>query len=251
MGTAKADIRLVARDFVFEVIEKNMKNYTFILIVFMILGACTSERYYMRWGEDVLTSRTQERPPSGLAASIFSSSSNLTEEQWEKINKVLEYINADCMGGRLLGPLLGPLVRIVHDPNSIKNGVFDRDTRTIFIKDFDDIAKLEVTLVHELIHAAQADQMPKLNQEVEAHLAIYRYALRNGRRGLSINSDKYHRIWFLNESMNEKFQVIDFDLYVDGYEKMIEDLRRYGYQDFPEDVLYRNFNTMKALSTDC
>lgn len=51
--------------------------------------------------------------------------------------------------------------------------------------------------------------------------------------------------------MNEKFQIIDFDLYVDGYEKMIEDLRYYGYQDFPEDVLYRNFNTMQALAADC
>ena len=150
-----------------------MKNYSFILVVFIVLGACTGDRYYTGWVEDVLASRAQARPPGGLAASIFSSSSSLTGEQWSKVNKALEYINADCMGGRLLGPLLGPLVRIVHDPNAKGDGVYDRDTRTIIIKDFTDAAKLEVTLVHELIHAAQADQIPRLNQEVEAHVAIY------------------------------------------------------------------------------
>lgn len=228
-----------------------MKNYSFILVVFIVLGACTGDRYYTGWVEDVLASRAQTRPPGGLAASIFSSSSSLTGEQWSKVNKVLEYINADCMGGRLLGPLLGPLVRIVHDPNAKGDGVYDRDTRTIFIRDFVDTAKLEVTLVHELIHAAQADQIPRLNQEVEAHLAVYRYALRNGHRGLYINHPKYKGIEILDESISKNYNIKDFEMYAQGYDIMIVNLIEYGYRDFPEDPLYRNFNTMKGLAADC
>lgn len=228
-----------------------MKNYSFILVVFIVLGACTGDRYYTGWVEDVLASRAQARPPGGLAASIFSSSSSLTGEQWSKVNKALEYINADCMGGRLLGPLLGPLVRIVHDPNAKGDGVYDRDTRTIIIKDFTDTVKLELTLVHELIHAAQADQIPRLNQEVEAHLAVYRYASRNIHRGFYINHPKYKGIEILNESMSKNYNIKDFEMYAQGYDIMMVNLIKYGYGDFPEDPLYRNFNTMKGLAAYC
>ena len=109
-----------------------------------------------------------------LSKRIFSNKSNLTKEQWEKVEKMLDSINHDCMGGRLVGALNGNNIQLIYDSSLKSLGRLDHDTKQFRVKSFGDINMLEVTILHELLHTQQTpNPQGKLNLEIEAHLITY------------------------------------------------------------------------------
>ena len=109
-----------------------------------------------------------------LSKRIFSNKSNLTKEQWEKVEKMLDSINHDCMGGRLVGALNGNNIQLIYDSSLKSLGRLDHDTKQFRVKSFGDINMLEVTILHELFHTQQTpNPQGKLNLEIEAHLITY------------------------------------------------------------------------------
>ena len=118
-----------------------------------------------------------------LSKAIFNSTSSLSSTQWKKVENALESMNNDCMGGKMVGALKGKNMTIVHDPNISANGLYNPGTNRMTIKDFKESEvsdkDLERTLFHELLHSLQThNEDAKLNLEIEAHLAVYRYAVR-------------------------------------------------------------------------
>ena len=200
-------------------------------------------------GEGILGEKTG--PSSDLTKLIFNEDSRLTKEQWKKVDSVLKYINNDCMGGRLVDTLQGMKVSLFHDAQLEANGKMNHDTRVLLIKSFNDYGLLERTLFHELVHAAQSGNgAPALNREVEAHVAVFRYAVKNRNRIL-LKSKKYNNMHIIHSSMNSKYEIKDKDTFDYGYKVVIDNLKNEGYQDFPESESYRNLNTIRALSKDC
>jgi hypothetical protein len=123
------------------------------------------------------------RPPqsnSPLSKKLFRNSS-ISEANWEKIEKMIEKIMADCMGGKLYNALddaMGSGTLAINLVNaSGVGGLFDLSAG-IFITGFD-----SQDLFHEMLHAFQAYQETETsfnnasaNREVEAYLAEYMYA---------------------------------------------------------------------------
>ena len=189
-----------------------------------------------------------------LSKAIFNSTSSLSSAQWKKVEDALASMNNDCMGGEMIGALKDKNITIVHDPNIKANGLYNPKTNQMTIKDFKESEvtnkDLERTLFHELLHSLQThNEDAKLNLEIEAHLAVYRYAVR---KGISLADSKYSNILLLSKSLDEKYNVIDADLYNDFYQKVINDFKKIDfYKDFKESPSARNMNTNKNLTKTC
>ena len=128
-----------------------------------------------------------------LSKAIFNSASSLSSAQWKKVEDALASMNNDCMGGKMIGALKDKNITIVHDPNIKANGLYNPKTNRMTIKDFNGSEvsdkDLERTLFHELLHSLQThNEDAKLNLEIEAHVAVYRYAVR---KGVSLADGKY------------------------------------------------------------
>ena len=189
-----------------------------------------------------------------LSKAIFNSASSLSSAQWKKVEDALASMNNDCMGGEMIGALKDKNITIVHEPNISANGLYNPKTNQMTIKDFKESEvtnkDLERTLFHELLHSLQTNnEDAKLNLEIEAHLAVYRYAVR---KGISLADSKYSNILLLSKSLDEKYNVIDADLYNDFYQKVINDFKKIDfYKDFKESPSARNMNTNKNLAKNC
>ena len=109
---------------------------------------------------------------------------------------------------------------------------------------------LERTLFHELLHSLQTNnEDAKLNLEIEAHLAVYRYALR---KGVPLVDDLYKNMPILSDALDVKYNVTDADLYQDAYQMVIDDFKKVDfYKNFKESPSARNMNTNKNLAKDC
>ena len=190
-------------------------------------------------------------PPGGIIKAIFSSNSQLTIEQWSRVETALQKINNDCMGGRLVDTLRGMKVTLKHDKGIRRNGNFERGGRVLSIKDFNDTTRLERTLLHELVHAAQPDNPDaQLNREIEARVGTFRYTKRNEER-LPKSKIEAKYMEQIDKGMDSKYNITDPDKYSRGYERVMNFLMNNGYGDRTETAENRNFNTVKALSSDC
>ena len=189
-----------------------------------------------------------------LSKAIFNNASTLNSAQWKKVEDALASMNNDCMGGKMIGALKDKNITIVHDPNISAHGLYNPGTNRMTIKDFKESEvtdkDLEKTLFHELLHSLQTNnEDAKLNLEIEAHLAVYRYALR---KGVSLADSKYNNILLLSKSLDEKYNIIDTDLYNDFYQRVINDFKKVDfYKNFKESPSARNMNTLKNLAEDC
>ena len=189
-----------------------------------------------------------------LSKAIFNSTSSLSSAQWKKVEDALASMNNDCMGGKMIGALKDKNITIVHDPNIKANGLYNPGTNRITIKNFKESEvtdkDLESTLFHELLHSLQThNKDAKLNLEIEAHVAVYRYAVR---KEIPLAGSKYNSISLLSKSLDEKYNIIDTDLYNDFYQKVINDFKKIDfYKDFKESPSARNMNTSKNLAKDC
>ncbi len=192
-------------------------------------------------------------PQGMLSKTLFSNYSRLTSEQWQQVEDILNNINNDCMGGNLLGSLAGKNIQLIHDGGLSGSGSYNHQTKQLRIKRFDDprqIGTVEATLLHELIHGRQThNPNAKLNLEIEAFFAVYRYALRNA--SIALVGDEYQNIITLNEFLDPQYNVIE-DGFNDVYESVIGDIKKIGnYSTYPESSSARNFSTVKELLIDC
>ena len=189
-----------------------------------------------------------------LSKAIFNSASSLSSAQWKKVEDALASMNNDCMGGEMIGALKDKNITIVHEPNISANGLYNPKTNRMTIKDFKESEvtdqNLERTLFHELLHSLQTNnEDAKLNLEIEAHLAVYRYAVR---KGISLAGDLYKNMSMLSDALDVKYNVTDADLYQYAYQMVIDDFKKVDfYKDFKESPSARNMNTNKNLAKDC
>ena len=192
-------------------------------------------------------------PQGDFSKKVFSDKSRLTPEQWKKIEKALEHINNDCMGGKLIFALNGGNITILQNSNMEDSGRYNHDTKELAIKDFSeskDNDSVERTLLHELLHSQQThDVNRKLNLEIEVHFAVYRYALRNA--GIPINGEKYMHMSELDYIMDSEYKTNDSN-FNSIYEDIISDFRKVKtYKNYPESESARDFNTVNKLSENC
>ena len=189
-----------------------------------------------------------------LSKAIFNSTSSLSSAQWKKVEDALASMNNDCMGGEMIGALKDKNITIVHEPNISANGLYNPKTNRMTIKDFKESEvtdqNLERTLFHELLHSLQTNnEDAKLNLEIEAHLAVYRYALR---KGVPLVDDLYKNMPILSDALDVKYNVTDADLYQYAYQMVIDDFKKVDfYKNFKESPSARNMNTNKNLAKDC
>ncbi|WP_292268923.1 hypothetical protein [Butyricimonas sp.] len=196
------------------------------------------------------TTPSTVKPQGNLSKKAFSDDSKLTPEQWKNVEDMLNKINNDCMGGKLIGNLDGS-IKLTYD-SGLNNPKYNHGTNTLKMNNFNSESSATLaSFLHELIHSQQTDNFSsRLNLEIEAHLATYRYALRHN---LNLASST------ILTAMGE------LDLYLDGhyntasgfsdtYEFAIDLMRQeptYNAKDYPENSSARNFSTVQKLSVDC
>lgn len=190
------------------------------------------------------------KPQGNLSKKAFSDDSRLTPEQWKNVEDMLEKINNDCMGGKLIGNLDGS-IKLIYD-SGLKDPTYNHGTKTLKMNNLNsESSATHASFLHELFHSQQTDNFnSRLNLEIEAHLATYRYIIRQKlslTQSLPLKAsaelDRY-----LDAHYNEK---VDFG---DTYEFAIDLIRQdptYNEKDYPENSSARNFNTAQKLSTSC
>ena len=89
-------------------------------------------------------------------------------------------MNNDCMGGRLVGALKGSNIELIYD-SGIKNPKYNHMDKKLKMNNFNSKDNaVQALFLHELFHSQQTDNpSSRLNLEIEAHLATYRYIKRN------------------------------------------------------------------------
>ena len=193
-------------------------------------------------------------PTGDLSQAIFSAASRLTQEQWTIVENSLNNISSDCLGGKLIGEVYGKDILFVHDPTIEANGRYNHETNKLTIKSFDSLRirnkEFEQTLLHELLHSVQENnQAAKLNLEIEVHVAVYRYAIRN--HGL-LSDSLYNNMNMFVDTIDSKYQIIDSTLYNEFYARIIQDFQEHLiYNTYPESEDSRNLHTLQRLGEDC
>ena len=197
------------------------------------------------------TTPSQVSPQGDLAKSVFSNKSRLTPEQWKNIEEMLNKMNNDCMGGRLVGALKGSNIELIYD-SGIKNPKYNHMDKKLKMNNFNSKDNaVQALFLHELFHSQQTDNpSSRLNLEIEAHLATYRYIKRNK---LSMMSSP------ILTAMGELDRYLDAHYNAseninDTYEIAIELLREdptYNEENYPENPSARNFSTAQKLSVNC
>ena len=167
----------------------------------------------------------------------------------------LNNISSDCLGGKLIGEVYGKDILFVHDPTIEANGRYNHETNKLTIKSFDSLRirnkEFEQTLLHELLHSVQENnQAAKLNLEIEVHVAVYQYAIRNSGY---IPNKLYNNIGNLvYYTIDSKYQIIDSTLYNEFYARIIQDFQEHLiYNTYPESEDSRNLHTLQRLGEDC
>lgn len=194
-------------------------------------------------------------PQGDLSKAIFNSNSRLTKQQWKKVEKALEQINQDCLGGKLIGEVKSLGIKIVHCDTMKANGSYKHSTKQLKIKNFKESdmtdREFERTLFHELIHSRQSgDKNSMMNQEIEVRIAVYMYCLEYG---VPLKNGNNQNIALLKEAIDKNYNIIDQTLYDYAYNNYIEELKaEEGYATYPElPSERRNLETIQRLSSNC
>jgi len=88
-----------------------------------------------------------------------------------------------------------------------------------------------------------------LNLEIEAHLAVYRYAVR---KKVPLADAIFNIMMLLSDTMDSKYNITDTGSYNDFYQRAINAFKEIDfYKDFQESPSARNMNTNKNLAKTC
>lgn len=192
-------------------------------------------------------------PQGNLSKDVFSSNSRLTPEQWKSVENVLDKINNDCMGGRMVKALKGSNIQIIFDSSLKSLGRYENDKKELRVKSFSNVDGLQMAILHELFHSQQIhNSNGKLNLEIEAQLITYRYALRN--RVTMPSSDVTRAIAGLSDELDAHYNYSEsnFDkLYDDIVKEMRKSDIYKNVTNYPESSSARNFSIAQKLSVDC
>ena len=95
----------------------------------------------------------------------------------------------------------------------------------------------------------RGENMKKLNLEIEAHLAVYRYALR---KGVPLAGGIFDIMMLLSYTLDDKYNITDTDSYNEFYQRAINAFKEIDfYKNFQESPSARNMNTNKNLTKTC
>lgn len=193
-------------------------------------------------------------PEGELSKAIFNNDSKLTKEQWDKVEKALENINKDCLGGRLIGELEKQGIKLVYCDTLKANGSYSHKKKELKVKKFyeSDLSErlFERTLLHELIHSRQSgDVNSAINQEIEVRIADRHYAQK-----YKINYSVKHKAYIesILSQLDIKYRIQDITLYNEAYNNYVEFLKTdVDYQKYKESPLARDLSTIQRLAKDC
>lgn len=205
-----------------------------------------------------------------LVEDLFDTS-NLSDDKVKEVGKMLMEIIQDCMGGELYNKLVktceddGQLSIIFASSGAVPS--YKNTTRTITITD-----NYSDTLLHEMFHAYQDVMIDSdlstisTNLEIEAQVAKYKYAYREG----SPISEERINSEYRDDDMEESFYSIHcattedasakpdlIDNFYTLYEKAVEeimaksDLLHLGYQFDAERSMVDNWSNIIELSIKC
>ena len=220
----------------------------------------------------------KETPADVLATKIFDHESNLTTEQWIEVEKMIDRIMKDCVGGELFKNLAGDpnnppkKIKLVYEPTMVKDegqilieGSMTALKVTIKLKSLKD----ESILFHEMFHACQiktvtqssAFESTKGNFEAEARLADFMYINREKERLDETAWDNKYKF-----RLNETLYQLAFDLFKkldskgqlkagESIEKFKEDfysvVKNTGYSFDGTLSNEKNLSTLQKLSGGC
>jgi hypothetical protein len=199
--------------------------------------------------------------PSSVAAKAkkLFKNTTLTETQWKELEKLIEKIMADCMGGMLYNNLAAKgQFQLQLTNNSTIGGSFSL-TNGITLSGLDG-----GSLFHEMFHAWQSYQetgsswtSSSANRELEAYLAEYRYAGDIPRSDYRMNirsmSDEYiSPKGAFTQPANDLMPPFN-DVYRNTIGAITQQYRRYGKDlRFDDKRLFnRNFQNLQHLSKNC
>ena len=190
-----------------------------------------------------------------LVNAIFNPNSTLTPNQRYKLEKALEKINNDCLGGLLTGASKNKNIMLVHDNNMPGSGSYNYTTNTLKIKDFKEAdvtnRELELVVFHELLHSQQSfKQEAKMNREIEVWVATFIYAIKHN---IPIRDSKFTNIQTLARyAIDEKYNITDQSFFEVMYEDIVNDFKADShYQTYQESPIDRNLNTVQRFGKDC
>ena len=210
--------------------------------------------------------------PYPKATALFRNP-NMTNENWQVIENMLNKITQDCLGQALYNGLLEKL-------NGSKLAIEFVDGRISAFRLAEskimigiDIMNESNILFHEMFHAYQAyAEVPDtywnslLNGEFEAHYAQYLYLKKMpeyqvpGNRWAQIytQSDRGITIWQLERFVDSKGRLLQEEYALANYlftlSQYNSDFRRGGYENYPYNYdrpAGSTFNNLKTLAKDC
>lgn len=126
----------------------------------------------------------ETKPVAEYAKKLFNEDSNLTEEQWELVEKMVKKIMDDCMGGTLYNQITGKNLNLTYNPSD-PNSYYDPNKQTITLSSLNDFP----VLTQELFHVYQFNKYYveqerwssiEGNIEVEARIAEILLSVRAG-----------------------------------------------------------------------
>lgn len=154
----------------------------------------------------------------------------LSESDWEEINKLLEEIAKDCMGENLYNAVKDSLgnEKITFKFTDEKTSWYSDKEKTLYLSETNIKSG---TLLHELFHVFQIYQEEAasinnsiMNKEIEAHLAQYKYLRKN--KKLNELEKKWDRRWTAVKHLDEK---------IDSHGNLLRDKRstdaEYAFQE--------------------
>ena len=198
----------------------------------------------------------ETKPVAEYAKKLFNEDSNLTEEQWELVEKMVKRIMDDCMGSTLYNQIMDKNLNLVYNPDDL-NSYYDPNSQTITLSSLTHFP----VLTQELFHVYQYDKYASKgiwntiegNIEVEAHTAEMLLATRaNVPVKLSEYRNKYTEAiasitWYIDKKSNIRDQEM--------VEYYYREAMRIHKEKVPE-ILYSstthmNLENLRELSKDC
>lgn len=124
-----------------------------------------------------------------ISTKMFNpTTSNLTLEQWQHLEKLIDKLREDCLNKYIMDKLNQLTLNVSSDNNPSVNGSFSPDRGLVTLYNFDGSGNM-TTLLHELFHASQDNHYGGIgkfhnkyghtNIEFEVYLFVNMYEVRN------------------------------------------------------------------------
>ncbi len=214
----------------------------------------------------------EESPNSKITAQDLFRNSNMTDANWQVIDRMLDKITENCMGEALIDGLYEALDGATLSIQFTNNGGgfhFDGETAGISLG----MSSVESNMLfHEMWHAYQAYQETEstftdsmLNQEIEAHYAQYLYV-----SSLPEYADsKWEKKYIDDKRLRGTTRIEDFinnkgslksNTHIDLFDTYINETlvpifhKTKGYENYSYDnnrSVITNFSNLKELTKEC